>query len=76
MLPGCGDSNLSGKIAEKLNQKNIISIDFEPDVIEKMQKKGHEGVTYKTMDFLNLEYKDSEFDLVIDKGSFDALCCD
>ena len=28
------------------------------------------------MDFLNLQFSDQEFDLVIDKGSFDALCCD
>ena len=76
LIPGCGDSSLSGKLSEKLGQQNITSIDFEPDVIEKMQKKGHEGVSYLTMDFLNLQFEDKEFDLVIDKGSFDALCCD
>ena len=41
-----------------------------------MQKLGHKGVSYLTMDFLNLQFEDGDFDLVIDKGSFDALCCD
>ena len=28
------------------------------------------------MDFLEMKFEDGDFDLVIDKGSFDALCCD
>jgi hypothetical protein len=28
------------------------------------------------MDMLDLKFDEGHFDLVIDKGSFDALCCD
>lgn len=45
-------------------------------MIEKMNKKGIEGVTYMVMDFLAMQFEDDDFDIVLDKGSFDALCCD
>ena len=41
-----------------------------------MQSKGVEGVTYEVMDFLDLKFENDEFEYIIDKGSFDALCCD
>ena len=76
MVPGCGDSNLSEKLCTKMGQDQVVSIDFENDVIEKMNKKGIEGVTYMVMDFLAMQFEDDDFDIVLDKGSFDALCCD
>ena len=54
MVRGCGDSNLSEKLCTKMGQDQVVSIDFENDVIEKMNKKGIEGVTYMVMDFLAL----------------------
>ena len=41
-----------------------------------MNERNVSGVTYAEMDFLNLTYEDSSFDVVIDKGSFDAICLD
>ena len=41
-----------------------------------MKAKEIEGVSYEVMDFLNIKYETSTFDYVLDKGSFDALCCD
>ena len=34
------------------------------------------GVNYQVMDMLDMKFEDNSFDVVIDKGSFDALCCD
>ena len=52
------------------------SIDFIPEVVQKMNERNVSGVTYAEMDFLNLTHEDGSFDVVIDKGSFDAICLD
>ena len=41
-----------------------------------MNERNISGVTYAEMDFLNMSYEDSCYDVVIDKGSFDAICLD
>ena len=41
-----------------------------------MNDRNVSGVTYAEMDFYNMTYEDSSFDVVIDKGSFDAICLD
>lgn len=41
-----------------------------------MNKRGVAGVNYQVMDMLNMKFEDNSQDIVIDKGSFDALCCD
>lgn len=76
LIPGCGDSSLSEMLATKMGLKEVTSIDFEADVIEKMKAKKIDGVTFEVMDFLDLKFEENHFDAVIDKGSFDALCCD
>jgi 2-polyprenyl-3-methyl-5-hydroxy-6-metoxy-1,4-benzoquinol methylase len=40
LVPGCGDSLLSEKLALKMGYQNVVSIDFEPEVIARMQKRG------------------------------------
>ena len=35
-----------------------------------------QGVTYEEMDFLNMTYADASYDVIVDKGSFDAICLD
>lgn len=37
LVPGCGDSLLSEKLALEMGYKNVVSIDFEPEVIARMQ---------------------------------------
>lgn len=59
-----------------MNQTNVTSVDFVADVVAKMNERGVSGVSYAEMDFLNMTYEDSSFDVVIDKGSFDAICLD
>ena len=59
-----------------MGQRKVISIDFESKTISKMKAKGIEGVEFLEMDFLELKYEEGSFDYIVDKGSFDALCCD
>ena len=61
-----------------MNQKNVLSIDYEDNVIQRMKERGETGVQYQVKDCTKLEAqvdKDS-FDFVLDKGTFDALCSD
>lgn len=39
-------------------------------------KERNSTVTYQVDDMLNMSYKDKEFDVCLDKGSYDALCVD
>jgi len=39
LVPGCGNSSLSEKLALKLGMLDITSTDFEEDVIKKMVEK-------------------------------------
>ena len=54
----------------------MTSIDFVPEIVQKMQERNISGVTYSEGDFLTTGFADSSFDLIIDKGSFDAICLD
>ena len=59
-----------------MNLNNILSMDFEENVIKKMNSKGF-PIQFKVGDMLNMsEVNNNSMDFVIDKGSFDALCSD
>lgn len=47
-----------------------------PEIVAKMGERNVSGVTYEVMDFLDMSYAENSFDVVIDKGSFDAICLD
>ena len=59
-----------------MNQTKVTSCDFVAEIVSKMNERGVSGVTYEEMDFLNMTYEDNTYDVVIDKGSFDAICLD
>jgi len=75
-VPGCGNSLLSEKLCTGMNQTNVSSIDFVPEIVQKMNNKNVSGVTYTEGDFLALTFADNAFDVILDKGSFDAICLD
>ena len=56
-------------------QHSVVSFDFEPGVVAKMKER-KSLVNYQVGDMLKMHYEDSSFDVVLDKGSFDALCVD
>lgn len=74
---GCGNSNLSASLCAK-GYRNIDSIDFSETVIAKMKERSLAMPTLKwhVMDMLELMFDSESFDVVIDKGSIDALMVD
>lgn len=61
LVPGCGDSLLSEKLAVKMGYPNVTSIDFEPEVVQRMQSRGETGVSYEVMDMLDLKFDSDSF---------------
>lgn len=61
LVPGCGDSLLSEKLALKMGYQNVVSIDFEPEVVSRMQQRGVTQVAYEVMDILDLKYPAASF---------------
>jgi 2-polyprenyl-3-methyl-5-hydroxy-6-metoxy-1,4-benzoquinol methylase len=55
LIPGCGDSLLSEKLVTLMNQKNVLSIDYEDNVIQRMKERGETGVQYQVKDCTKLE---------------------
>ena len=58
--------------------QEITNIDISFTVIKQMIEKYKETIpnmTYKQMDVRQLQFQDGAFDCVIDKGTFDSVCC-
>lgn len=72
-VPGCGDSLLSEHVA--LMGHSVVSFDFEEGVVKKMQER-KSSVNYQVGDMLKMDFPKESFDVVLDKGSYDALCVD
>ena len=76
LVLGCGNSTLSAEIGENYFSK-IISIDISKNVIENMKKQYHDKpkLEWEYMDCRKTTFENETFDVVIDKGTIDALCC-
>ena len=75
---GCGNSPMSYDMLNSFNKINeIISIDISNIVIEQMKNKykNNEKLKWETMDCTKLNFPSEYFDLIIDKGTIDALYC-
>lgn len=56
----------------------MINIDISNVAIKQMQRKCKKraGIIFKQMDVLDLKFEDSKFNVVLDKGTLDALMPD
>ena len=76
---GCGNSTLSFSLYER-GHRNIDNIDFSQTVIERMKERSLAlsvpSLKWHVMDMLHLEFDSETFDVVLDKGSLDALMVD
>ena len=73
---GCGNSTLSFDISKDYFSQ-ITSIDISEVVINQMEKQyqNNPKLLWKTMDCRKMSFHSNFFDVVIDKGTVDALCC-
>jgi ubiquinone/menaquinone biosynthesis C-methylase UbiE len=58
---------------------DIDNIDFSEICIKNMQERNVEkrpSMKWLVMDILDLKYKDQSFDIVLDKGTMDAIMCE
>eukprot|EP00746_Dinoflagellata_sp_MGD_P146493 gnl/MRDRNA2_/MRDRNA2_78968_c0_seq1.p1 gnl/MRDRNA2_/MRDRNA2_78968_c0~~gnl/MRDRNA2_/MRDRNA2_78968_c0_seq1.p1 ORF type:complete len:543 (+),score=120.55 gnl/MRDRNA2_/MRDRNA2_78968_c0_seq1:141-1769(+) len=74
---GCGNSLLSEAMYDS-GYTNIVNIDQSDVAIDQMQKRNYglrENMTWLVGDARSMDFGDSSFDVVLDKGLFDALEC-
>lgn len=73
LVVGCGNSDLSEDMVND-GFKEVISIDYSPVVVEKMkQRQPH--LNFQEMDVRKMDFKKGAFDIVVDKGTLDAILC-
>jgi len=74
LMLGCGNSSLSEQMYHD-GFKNITNTDFSPVVITNMAEKHVTlpEMTWEVMDMTQMSYGSSSFDIVLEKGTIDAL---
>ncbi|MEE8410253.1 MAG: class I SAM-dependent methyltransferase [Myxococcota bacterium] len=74
LMIGCGNSPLSEEMMTD-GYTDIVNIDFVAQVIRRMAKccADVDGLTWEVMDARDLTFPDASFDVVIDKGTIDAM---
>lgn len=74
LMPGCGNSAISADMAND-GYTSIINNDYSPVVIEQMKKlySNLPQLQWDVMDIRKMSYPDNYFDVILDKGTIDAL---
>jgi len=74
---GCGNSTLAADLYD-VGYRSIKSIDVSDVVIRQMtnQNKGRPDLVFEKMDATQMTYKENSFNVVLDKGTLDALFTD
>ena len=77
LMLGCGNSSLSEEMYYD-GYTNIVNIDYSPIIIEKMRRKHKHlvGMQYMLMDITRMTFDKNSFDVVMEKGTLDALLVD
>lgn len=76
LVVGCGNSRLSPMLYES-GICNVTNIDISEVVISQMRARYREmdRMEWLRMDVMKLDFPESSFDVVIDKGTIDSLLC-
>ncbi|XP_033007100.1 eEF1A lysine and N-terminal methyltransferase isoform X3 [Lacerta agilis] len=78
LVAGCGNSELSEQLYDE-GYQDIINVDISEVVIKQMQERNahlRPKMTYMVMDVLQMDFPDERFQVVLDKGTLDALLTD
>mmetsp|Transcript_92178 Transcript_92178/g.144666 ORF Transcript_92178/g.144666 Transcript_92178/m.144666 type:complete len:303 (+) Transcript_92178:93-1001(+) len=71
---GCGNSRFAEELASD-GYSDIVSVDIAQAAIDRMNEKfkGVQGLKFMQMDATQMTFEDASFDLVFEKGTFDAM---
>ena len=75
---GIGNSEFSEKMYDE-GYKKSYNIDFARNVIHYMKQRNkrlRSSMIFETMNALDIEYEDEQFDIIFDKATFDCILCD
>ncbi|XP_053247141.1 eEF1A lysine and N-terminal methyltransferase isoform X4 [Podarcis raffonei] len=78
LVAGCGNSELSEQLYDE-GYQDITNVDISEVVIKQMQERSahlRPKMTYMVMDVLQMDFPDERFQVVLDKGTLDALLTD
>lgn len=77
LVVGCGNSQMTERLYQD-GLSDILSIDYSEVVVSQMQlhyQKSHPTLRFATMDARALKVDPASFDVIIDKGTLDAVLC-
>ena len=78
MVPGCGNAEFSEDLYDA-GYENQVNTDISAVVIEQMAERNKEtrpNIEWLVMDITDMsEFESNRFDIIIDKGTMDALLC-
>lgn len=75
LVPGCGNSRLSAALYDAGFHK-IVNVDFNKRVVAEMLRlnvRARPLMRWQVMDITKMQFAGNSFDVVLDKGSLDAL---
>lgn len=78
-MVGCGNSELSEQMYDVGMCEDIVNIDVSDAVIRQMQERSRSKrpkMSYLLMDMLQMDFPDAHFQVVLDKGTLDAILTD
>ncbi|XP_029888639.2 eEF1A lysine and N-terminal methyltransferase isoform X1 [Aquila chrysaetos chrysaetos] len=79
LVVGCGNSELSEQMYDVGMCEDIVNIDVSDAVIRQMQERSRSKrpkMSYLLMDMLQMDFPDAHFQVVLDKGTLDAILTD
>ncbi|XP_066480188.1 eEF1A lysine and N-terminal methyltransferase [Tiliqua scincoides] len=78
LVVGCGNSELSEQLYD-VGYQDIANVDISEAVITQMRERSariRPKMSYLVMDVLQMDFPDERFQVVLDKGTLDALLTD
>ncbi|CAM5134141.1 unnamed protein product [Eretmochelys imbricata] len=78
LVVGCGNSELSEQMYD-VGYQDIVNVDISEVVINQMRERNahrRPKMSYLQMDMLQMDFQDAQFQVVLDKGTLDAILVD
>ena len=76
LVIGCGNSDFSTELYVKGGFHRVVNVDFSAPVIEEMRRKTLAvcpEMEWRVMDVTAMAFEEGSFDVVLDKGTLDAI---